>query len=217
MLIGALSLVMLVWLGTSMNCSRRSTRTPRCTIGTTKTQPGPLTSFGLVRPSVKMSEPLVLVDDLDRREEQDQADDDQEQDRRRRTAKSSTWVTLLSRGRAGGWRGAVQRRARRSGRGHPGRPQGPTCRRRGMTPSRVRALQSSPDAVTTPDGREGGLDGAATSRPGHASTATGSEAAGGRPVAAEDARDPDDDEDDDHDDDRGAEESGPSGRRLLLR
>ena len=26
MLIGALSLVMLVWLGTSMNCSRRSTR-----------------------------------------------------------------------------------------------------------------------------------------------------------------------------------------------
>ena len=29
MLIGALSLVMPVWLGTSMNCSRRSTRTPR--------------------------------------------------------------------------------------------------------------------------------------------------------------------------------------------
>ena len=52
MLIGALSLVMLVWLGTSMNCSRRSTLIPRWTIGTTSTQPGPLTSSGLVRPSV---------------------------------------------------------------------------------------------------------------------------------------------------------------------
>src|SRR6186713_2259944 len=54
MLIGALSLVMPVWLGTSMNCSRRSTLMPRWAIGTTNTQPGPLTSFGLVRPRVKM-------------------------------------------------------------------------------------------------------------------------------------------------------------------
>src|SRR6476659_5792815 len=54
MLIGALSLVMPVWLGTSMNRSRRSTRMPRWAIGTTNTQPGPLTSFGLVRPRVKI-------------------------------------------------------------------------------------------------------------------------------------------------------------------
>src|SRR3954453_3351659 len=55
MLIGALSLVIVVWLGTSMNCSRRSVRTGRSMNGRRNTSPGPLTRLGPVRPKRKMT------------------------------------------------------------------------------------------------------------------------------------------------------------------
>src|SRR5207248_8246222 len=55
MLIGALSLVIVVWLGTSMNCSRRSVRRGRSTHGRRKTSPGPFTRSGPVRPKRKMT------------------------------------------------------------------------------------------------------------------------------------------------------------------
>jgi hypothetical protein len=52
-LIGALSLVIVVWLGTSMNCSRMSTFTGRSTIGIRKRRPGSFTSRSSVRPRRK--------------------------------------------------------------------------------------------------------------------------------------------------------------------
>ncbi len=51
MLIGALSLVIVVCDGTSMNCSRRSTPTGRSTSGIRNTSPGPLTRRSFVRPN----------------------------------------------------------------------------------------------------------------------------------------------------------------------
>ena len=81
MLIGALSLVMFVWLGTSMNCSRRSTRMPALD---DRDHEDPARALDLLRARAaerEDQEPLVLVDDLDRGEEEDQEDDDQEDDR----------------------------------------------------------------------------------------------------------------------------------------
>ena len=53
MLIVTLSLVIVVWLGTSMNCSRRLTLRGRSTTGMRNTRPGPLTSDSSVLPSRK--------------------------------------------------------------------------------------------------------------------------------------------------------------------
>ena len=53
MLIGALSLVIVVWLGTSMNCSRMSTFTGRSMIGIRNRRPGPRTRPSFVLPSRK--------------------------------------------------------------------------------------------------------------------------------------------------------------------
>src|SRR5918993_3052702 len=50
-LIGALSLVIVVWLGTSMNCSRMSTLTGRSTSGIRNRSPGSRTIASLVLPS----------------------------------------------------------------------------------------------------------------------------------------------------------------------
>ena len=83
-MIGALSLVMVVWLGTSMNCSRMSTLTGRSMIGIRKSQArtrGPWISFGLAEP--EHDHPLVLLDDPDRQVEDDQQDDDDERADRR--------------------------------------------------------------------------------------------------------------------------------------
>ncbi len=53
MLMGALSLVMVVCEGTSMNCSRRSTFTGRSTMGIRNMSPGPMTIRSDVRPKRK--------------------------------------------------------------------------------------------------------------------------------------------------------------------
>ena len=50
-MIGALSLVIVVWLGTSMNCSRMSTLTGRSTNGIRNRRPGPRTIPSFVLPS----------------------------------------------------------------------------------------------------------------------------------------------------------------------
>ena len=52
-MIGALSLVIVVWLGTSMNCSRMSTLTGRSMIGIRNRRPGPRTRPSFVLPSRK--------------------------------------------------------------------------------------------------------------------------------------------------------------------
>src|SRR3972149_2907197 len=72
MLIGALSLVIVVWLGTSMNCSRRSARTGRSTIGMRKMSPGPRTRLSSVRPPAVIGRfdddrQALLTDDAHRR------------------------------------------------------------------------------------------------------------------------------------------------------
>ena len=55
MLIGALSLVIVVWLGTSMNFSRMSTFAGRSMTGIRKRSPGSRTRLGPVRPRRKMT------------------------------------------------------------------------------------------------------------------------------------------------------------------
>ena len=78
-MIGALSLVIVVWLGTSMNCSRRSTLTGRSTIGIRKTEAGALDE-PLVGPAeAEDDHPLVLLHDP-HREVQDRQDDDEDDD-----------------------------------------------------------------------------------------------------------------------------------------
>ncbi len=53
MLIGALSLVIVVWLGTSMNCSWMFTLTGRSINGMRNRRPGSRTSPSFVLPSLK--------------------------------------------------------------------------------------------------------------------------------------------------------------------
>ena len=85
-MIGALSLVIVVWLGTSMNCSRMSTLTGRSTIGIRNTSPGPGPSDSLVLPEPEDDQPLVLlhdvIDEVDQHEHDDDEtnDDDRQQD-----------------------------------------------------------------------------------------------------------------------------------------
>ena len=83
MLIGALSLVIVVWLGTSMNCSRMSTLTGRSMTGIRKRRPGSRTIDSFVLPEAEDDHPLVLLDDPDRQVDDDQQDDDDERRRRR--------------------------------------------------------------------------------------------------------------------------------------
>ena len=52
-MIGALSLVIVVWLGTSMNCSRMSTFTGRSTTGMRNLRPGSRTIDSFVLPRRK--------------------------------------------------------------------------------------------------------------------------------------------------------------------
>ena len=52
-MIGALSFVIVVWLGTSMNCSRTSTLTGRSITGMRNRRPGPRTRASFVRPRRK--------------------------------------------------------------------------------------------------------------------------------------------------------------------
>ena len=81
-MIGALSLVIVVWLGTSMNCSRTSTLTGRSMTGTRKRRPGSRTmpSFGPAQP--EHDHLLVLLDDPDRQIQDHQQDDADERDDR---------------------------------------------------------------------------------------------------------------------------------------
>ena len=83
-MIGALSLVIVVWLGTSMNCSRRSTTTPRSTIGIRKRTPGLRTIASFVRPEPEDHHPLVLLDDADGQEHDDEQEQDEDHDDRGR-------------------------------------------------------------------------------------------------------------------------------------
>ena len=85
-MIGALSLVIVVWLGTSMNCSRMSTLTGRSMIGIEEPQAG-VADHAVVR----LAEPehdhlLVLLNDPDRQVDDHQQDDDEERGDRRPTS-----------------------------------------------------------------------------------------------------------------------------------
>ncbi len=80
MLIGALSLVIVVWLGTSMNFSRMSTFAGLSMTGMRKRRSG-VAHQG--RPGPAQSEddhPLVLVDDPDRQVQDDDQNDDDDGD-----------------------------------------------------------------------------------------------------------------------------------------
>ena len=137
MLIGALSLVIVVWLGTSMNCSRRSTFTGRSTIGIRNRRPGPRTrpSFGLAQP--EDDHPLVLLDDPDRQVQDDQQDDDEERQDRQSDDQSMHAPREASADvRSTGVAGSTARSAVPSGAGSTisvrpsGRRRGPACRAR---------------------------------------------------------------------------------------
>ena len=79
-MIGALSLVIVVWLGTSMNCSRMSTLTGRSTIGIEEPQ-ARLADHRLVRPAQPEDDHLlVLLHHPDRQVHDHQQDDDDERD-----------------------------------------------------------------------------------------------------------------------------------------
>ena len=83
-MIGALSLVIVVWLGTSMNCSRMSTLTGRSTIGMRNRRPGSRTIDSFVLPEPEDDHPLVLLHDPDRQVQDDEQDDGDEREGRER-------------------------------------------------------------------------------------------------------------------------------------
>ena len=82
MLIGALSLVIVVWLGISMNFSRMSTFTGRSMTGIRKRRPGPRTRLGTGLAEPEDDHPLVLLNDADRQVQHDQHEDDDGDDDR---------------------------------------------------------------------------------------------------------------------------------------
>ena len=96
-MIGALSFVIVVWLGTSMNCSRRSTLTGRSMIGIRKRRPGPRTMdlVGLAEP--EHDHLLVLLHDPDGQVEDDQQDGDDDDGRTTSTMIGPSTVTSDSR------------------------------------------------------------------------------------------------------------------------
>ena len=79
MSMGALSLVMFVWLGISSKSSRTSTLTGRSTTGMRNRRPGSLTSSGRVLPEAEDDEALVLIDDAHGQVEHDGHDDEEQE------------------------------------------------------------------------------------------------------------------------------------------
>ena len=147
-MIGALSLVIVVWLGTSMNCSRTSTFTGRSMIGIRKRSPGARTSASFVLPSRKTTIFSYCCTTRTDRYRSNRA--------RKRTATRTANRTAISTRAllsscAIRWPSRTRPGKRTASTRPAGRPR-PRAPRASGRPSSLRAVHSSPTACTVPSG-----------------------------------------------------------------